>query len=76
MEVCSTNQKIDIQIDRKQRIKTTLRVLAESKVEFLPFKNNSMVRIKNNGRRISTDQTYEDAGIYNGTILLLEEMQQ
>ena len=76
MEICSTNQRIDIQIDQKQRIKTTLRVLAENRVEFLPFEHNPVIRIKNSGRRISTDQTYEDAGIYNGTILLLEKMEQ
>jgi len=74
MEIFTTGQMIDIQIDRKQRIKTTLKVLAENRMEFIPFEHNSVIRIKNSGRRILTDQTYEEAGIYNGTILLLEKM--
>lgn len=74
MEIPSTNQMIDIQMDQKQRIKTTLRVLAENRMEFMPFQNNQIVRIKKSGRRISTEQTYEEAGIYNGEVILLEKM--
>lgn len=73
MEIPSINQKIDIQMDQKQRIKTTLRVLAENRIEFLSFQNNQVVRIKKSGRRISTEQTYEQAGVYNGEIILLEK---
>lgn len=73
MELPSINQKIDIQMDQKQRIKTTLKVLAENRIEFLPFQNNQVVRIKKSGRRISTEQTYEQAGVYNGAVILLEK---
>lgn len=72
MKILSMNQSIDIQIDQKQRIKTTLRVLAENRMEFLPFKHIPTIKIENSGRRVSTEQTYEEACIYNGTVLLLE----
>lgn len=76
MEIPSIGQGFDVQMDQKQRIKTTLRVLAENRREFLPFRDNLIVRVKNSGRQISTEQTYEDAGIYNGTVILLEDTQK
>lgn len=74
MELPSSGQMIDIQIDRKQRIKTTLRVLSENRMEFVPYQRNEVVRIKQSGRRISTERTYEEAGIFNGTVILLEKI--
>jgi len=74
MEIFPTNQIIDIQIDQKQRIKTTLKVLAENRKDFFPFQKNQYIKIKESGRRISTELTYEEAGIYSGIILLLEKM--
>lgn len=60
------NKSYDIQIDNKQRIKTTLRVLSEN-IQGLEIWNGAQgVRIKNSGRQISGNVTYEEAGIYTG----------
>lgn len=70
-----TNYMMDIQIDQRQRIKTTLKVLGENKAEFSPYINSPIVRVKSSGRRVSTEQTYEESGIYNGAEILLEDLQ-
>ncbi|MDE6626520.1 MAG: hypothetical protein K2K56_09145 [Lachnospiraceae bacterium] len=74
VEIPASNFMLDIQVNQRQRIRTTLRVLAENRAEFRPFADNLIVRVKSNGRRISTEQTYEDADIYNGTVILLENL--
>lgn len=75
MEALSTGKTMDIQIEQSQRIKTTLRVLTENKKDFLPRYSNSVVRLKDSGRRISIEQTYEEASIYTGAQLVLEDIE-
>lgn len=73
IQLLSSNHKLDIQVDQAQRIKTTLRVLAENRSDFGSVNNVSEVRIKHSGRRVSTERTYEEASIYSGTELIIEK---
>lgn len=65
-----SNKSFDIQVDSKQRIKTTLRVLSENMPEMELLGNVSRVRIKGSGRQIAGEVTYEEAGIYTGMELV------
>lgn len=70
------NKSYDIQVDNRQRIKTTLRVLSENVQELGYMQEASGVRIKSSGRQISDDDTYEDAGVYTGmelTVMMKKE---
>ncbi len=65
-----SNKSFDIQVDNKQRIKTTLNVLSENIADLQRLGEATGVRIKNSGRRISGNTTYEESGIYTGTELI------
>jgi len=67
-----TDKKIDIQVDNEQRIKTTLRVLSENIEEFNSFQNIKEIQIESSGRRVPTELTYTEVGIYTGAELLLK----
>ena len=67
----SNNKSFDIQVNNKQRIKTTLRVLGESISDLQSVLNCKNVREKNSGRVVCGQLTYEEAGIYSGTELLI-----
>lgn len=66
------NKSFDIQVDSKQRIKTTLRVLSENIPELENVGAAPGVRIKSSGRQILANETYEEAGIYTGMELLVK----
>lgn len=66
-----SSKKLDIQVDNEQRIKTTLRVLSENIEEFNSFQNIKEVQIKNSGRRVSAELTYNEAEIYTGTEIVI-----
>jgi len=72
----ANNKSFDIQVDNQQRIKTTVRVLQENITDGASFQNREEVRMKKNGRRISTEATYEEAGIYTGAEILLEDQKR
>ncbi len=70
------NKSYDIQVDNKQRIKTTLKVLSENIKGLENWGKAHGVRIKNSGRQISGDVTYEEADIYTGmelTVMIKRE---
>lgn len=71
LEILNSNKKLDIQVEQSQRIKTTLRVLAENRIDLLDLQNISTVKIKRSGRRVAVEETYEEAFIYNGTELII-----
>lgn len=72
----TNNKSVDIQVDNQQRIKTTLKVLGGNVRGFSPFQHYKEVRIKSSGRRILTDTTYEEAQVYTGAEIILEEKSQ
>ncbi|MCM1040676.1 MAG: hypothetical protein NC434_15270 [Ruminococcus sp.] len=61
----------DIQVSDTQKIAETLLVLQENINSFKHADMIHTVREKRTGRHISTECTYEEAGIYSGTELLL-----
>ncbi|MCM1467666.1 MAG: hypothetical protein NC086_05910 [Alistipes sp.] len=70
------NRSYDIQVDNKQKIKTTLRVLSENIQGLENWNKARKVRIKNSGRQISDGLTYEEARIYTGmelTVMIEKE---
>lgn len=66
-----SSKKLDIQVDNEQRIKTTLRVLSGNIEEFNSFQNIKEVQIKNSGRRVSAELTYNQAEIYTGAEIII-----
>ncbi|MCP1103067.1 hypothetical protein M2454_002455 [Aequitasia blattaphilus] len=73
IEVPTRENKIDIRVNQEQRMKTTLGVLNENRKGFIPLSNIETVRIKETGRQVDIRETYEEAGIYTGAILVVEE---
>ena len=71
---CKTGSSYDVQMDNKQKIKTTLRILEESLSENWGLTGDKL-RIKANRskRNLSLEQTYEEAHVYSGDIILLQE---
>lgn len=69
---CATNQSYDIQVDNRQKIQTTLRVLREN-IPHILAGTDEPIRIQSdrNKRRINPGQTYEEAYIYSGDKLLV-----
>lgn len=65
------NKSYDIQVDNKQRVKTTLKVLSENVPGLNRLDKAPGIRIKRNGRQISGDATYEEAGVYTGMELIV-----
>lgn len=63
----------DIQMEDTQKITDTLQVLQDNLLLFRSVKEIRTVREKETGRRIDTEQTYEQAMIYSGAELLIYE---
>jgi hypothetical protein len=61
----------DIQMDSGQRIKTTLRVLKENIRDLNSSLDDIEIREKRSGRKIDSEQTYEEAKIYTGFELII-----
>ncbi|MCR5216093.1 MAG: hypothetical protein K6C69_04090 [Lachnospiraceae bacterium] len=72
MIIPSLNKVYDLQVNQKQRIATTLRVLEESFPELAKFHHTTWIQIKSTGRYVSVEKTYEQAGIYTGAELLFD----
>ena len=64
-------KKYDIQVDSRQRIATTLRVLDENIGELAGLCRGAGVRLKNSGRILELSNTYEEEGIYTGDELVI-----
>ena len=69
--MCRHEKEINIQMDSEQRIKTTLKVLSENIQGLDSFDNIKEIRLKESGRRVDVECTYEEAQIYTGTELLI-----
>lgn len=63
----------DIQMEDTQKIMDTLQVLQDNLGLFQHAKEIRIVRDKETGRRIDTEQTYEQAMLYSGVELLIYE---
>ena len=61
----------DIQMDSEQRIATTLKVLGTNVGELASLLGEVEIREKRSGRKIETNQTYEEALLYTGAELLV-----
>lgn len=61
----------DIQMLETQKIEETLRVLQNNIRSFQDIDVIYSVREKRNGRHINMECTYEEAGIYSGSELLI-----
>lgn len=66
-------KSFDIQMEDTQKITDTLQVLQDNLLLFRSVKEIRTVREKETGRRIDTEQTYEQAMIYSGAELLIYE---
>ncbi len=66
-------KKYDIQVDNKQRIQTTLRVLRENMDELAEISNEARVRVKSSGRILNVKNTYAEEKIYTGAELIIAE---
>lgn len=66
----------DIQVDNKQHIRTTLRVLSENIEDLEGIQRGVFVRVKKSGRMLDLQKTYEEEGIYTGEELTLVPRQQ
>lgn len=64
-------KKYDIQVDSGQHIATTLRVLDENIAELAGMCRNVRVRMKESGRILEIQNTYEEEGIYTGNVLVI-----
>lgn len=63
----------DIQMEDTQKITDTLQVLQDNLRLFQHAKEIRTVRDRETGRRIDTEQTYEEAMVYSGAELLIYE---
>lgn len=68
-----TGNSLDIQVDNRQRIKTTLRVLSENIKECSSFQTIDEIRVRHSGRRVSAGLTYEQAEIYTGAEIMIKK---
>ncbi len=66
-----SNKSFDIQVDNRQRIKTTLKVLSENIAGMEHLANVNGIQIKSSGRQVSGDDTYENVGVYTGMELIV-----
>lgn len=55
----------DIQIDSKQRIGTTIKILKENIPDFI-YEEDTYIQSDRTKRRLRLGQTYEEAKIYTG----------
>lgn len=69
-----TGRDFDIQMDHRQKISTTLRVLRENLPEVLEgIEGNLVLQSERNKRRLDVEQSYEGAKIYNCDIILISQ---
>lgn len=69
-----TTRDYDIQIDHRQKISTTLRILKENLPDVLEgIEGEPVLQSERNRRRLDIEQTYDSAKIYNCDILLLSQ---
>lgn len=68
-------KKYDIQVDNRQHIATTLRVLDENIAELAGQLRKVRVRVKSSGRILVLQNTYEEEGIYTGDELTITPME-
>jgi hypothetical protein len=61
----------EIKVSDEQKIATTLRVMSENIIGFPEIKSKKYIRVRETGRRIDTNLTYEEAGIYAGASLVV-----
>ncbi|NBK94112.1 hypothetical protein D5278_19475 [bacterium 1XD21-13] len=64
-------KKYDIQVDNRQHIATTLRVIDENIAELAGQLQRVRVRVKKSGRILELQNTYEEEGIYTGDELII-----
>lgn len=70
--ISKTGKSYDIRISDNQKIAETLQVLQNNIQLFQHADMVHTIREKETGRHISTECTYEEAGIYSGSELLIE----
>lgn len=69
---CVDNRKINIQVDNKQRIATTFRVLEENMPDIMwELKEPFAVKSQRSKRRLNLYKNYEQEMIFNGDIIML-----
>lgn len=67
------NNSYDIQVDQRQRIGTTLRVMAENLSGFT-YEDGTYIQSGRTKRRLNAKQTYEEANIYTGDRLWIRRI--
>lgn len=67
------NNSYDIQVDQRQRIGTTLRVMAENLSGFT-YEDGTYIQSGRTKRRLKAKQTYEEANIYTGDRLWIRRI--
>lgn len=69
---CIDNRKINIQVDNKQKIVTTLRVLEENMPDIMrDIKERFVVKSQRSKRRLNLYGSYEQEMIFNGDVIML-----
>lgn len=68
-------KKYDIQVNSRQHIATTLRVLDENIAELAGICRHVRVRVKESGRILELRKTYEEEGIYTGSELAISPVE-
>ena len=63
----------DIKVFEHQKIKDTLSILYNEKIIAINPDNPIAIRSERKAEMISKEMTYEQAGIYNGDILYIEQ---
>ncbi len=68
-----TNFETDIKVFEHQKIKDTFSILYNEKIIAINPDNPIAIRSERKAEMISKEMTYEQAGIYNGDILYIEQ---
>lgn len=69
-ENCKNNKKFDIQVDNKQKIATTIRVLRDNLPDAVEeLEEELIVKSKRSKKRVDLKETYEHEMIFSGDIL-------
>lgn len=69
---CLDNRKINIQVDNKQKIATTLRVLEENMPDIMwELKKPFAAKSRRSKRRLNLHKNYEQEMIFNGDLIML-----
>ena len=68
-----TNFETDIKVFEHQKIIDTLSILYNEKIIAINPDNPIAIRSERKAEMISKEMTYEQAGIYNGDILYIEQ---